>query len=258
MGGVNSPNPTASLVASDGETPQLPATLFGTNEPAGVVAAAQRVSVALSRVLDDLRLVVPISGRRYVLLEGWTLLGSMTGVFAEVEWSRRTDDGLGWEARAVARTLSGRVVGAAEALCSKTESHWRNRDDYALRSMAQTRAVAKALRLPLGFIVEMGGYSATPAEEMADVPSREARRVRPEGTVTTLRRDIRLAAQSRGIDDAQLLLLAQEEGASGKSKATVAQLRRILRRVEEYPVVGEADPVPDEIANPREDESPND
>jgi hypothetical protein len=46
------------------------------------------------------------------------------------------------------------------------ERNWSHRDDYALRSMAQTRAVAKALRLCLGWIMSLAGYEATPAEEM--------------------------------------------------------------------------------------------
>ena len=50
-------------------------------------------------------------------------------------------------------------------------TNWSGRDDYALRSMAQTRAVSKALRLPLGFIVALAGYEATPADEM---PAEEA------------------------------------------------------------------------------------
>jgi hypothetical protein len=66
----------------------------------------------------------------------------------------------------VAKTLSGQVVGAAEAMCTHSENTWRNRDEYALRSMAQTRAVSKALRLPLGFVMQLAGYEATPAEEM--------------------------------------------------------------------------------------------
>jgi hypothetical protein len=62
--------------------------------------------------------------------------------------------------------LAGQVVGAAEAECLRSERTWKGRDDYALRSMAQTRAVSKALRGPLGFVVTLAGYEATPAEEM--------------------------------------------------------------------------------------------
>jgi hypothetical protein len=37
---------------------------------------------------------------------------------------------------------------------------------YAIRSMAQTRAISRALRAPLGQIIVLAGYEATPAEEM--------------------------------------------------------------------------------------------
>ena len=62
--------------------------------------------------------------------------------------------------------MASKKVGAAESMCSRSESKWKTSDDYAVRSMAQTRAVSKALRLPLGFIMELAGYSATPAEEI--------------------------------------------------------------------------------------------
>jgi hypothetical protein len=88
----------------------------------------------------------------------------MLGVVPVVEWTRKTDTG--WEARVEARTLDGRVVGAAEAMCTRDERTWKSRDDYAIRSMAQTRATSKALRQPLGFVVTLAGFEATPDEEM--------------------------------------------------------------------------------------------
>ena len=89
-------------------------------------------------------------------------------------WTRPIlDDELqvGWEARVEARTRAGEVVGAAEAQCLRAERTWKGRDDYALRSMAQTRAVSKALRLPLGFVMQLAGFNPTPAEEMAVIES---------------------------------------------------------------------------------------
>ena len=46
------------------------------------------------------------------------------------------------------------------------------RDDYALRSMAQTRATSKALRQPLGFVMSLAGFDPTPAEEMPRQPDK--------------------------------------------------------------------------------------
>jgi hypothetical protein len=163
--------------------PAASGTLFRTEDPLEIIGKATRIAEALSKVLRDQKLTSNISGREHVRVEGWTLLGTMLGVYPVVEWTRPLGDG-GWEARVEARTLSGAVVGAAEASCSRSEKEWgptptrgKMRDDYALRSMAQTRAVSKALRGPLGFVVTLAGYEATPAEEM---PSDQGQTGQPE------------------------------------------------------------------------------
>jgi hypothetical protein len=152
--------------------PVTSGTLFRTEDPVEIIRRATETADALARVIKDKQLFKQIGNRNHVLVEGWTLLGTMLGVFPVVEWTRQIDGG-GWEARVEARTLGGQVVGAAEAQCSRAEKEWgptpskgRMRDDYALRSMAQTRATSKALRGPLGFVVTLAGYEATPAEEM--------------------------------------------------------------------------------------------
>jgi len=145
--------------------PHAPLTLFGTEDPVLVIEKASRVASALMEPVEKQRLYAQISGSKYPKLEAWTLLGSMLGVFPIVIWTRKVSDPEGWEARVEARTRSGELVGAAEAECLRSESKWRNRDDYALRSMAQTRASSKALRVPLGFVMVLAGFDATPAEE---------------------------------------------------------------------------------------------
>ena len=138
--------------------------LFGAQSPKAVVAQATSVARALARVLESRRLYSEIHGRRFVRVEGWTLLGSMLGVFPRVVWTRRIEQG--WEARVEVVTLGGQVVGAAEAQCTRLESSWQGRDEFALRAMAQTRATSRAMRLPLGFVPILAGYEATPAEEI--------------------------------------------------------------------------------------------
>ena len=115
------------------------------------------------------RHTVTISGREHVRVEGWTMLGALLGVHPYLVWSRPVlflDDHVGWEARVEARTIDGRTVGSAEAQCLNHEDNWKTRDDYALRSMAQTRATSKALRQPLGFVITLAGFDPTPAEEI--------------------------------------------------------------------------------------------
>lgn len=151
-------------------------TLFGTDNPAEVVDRASRVAQTLADIVRKQKLTVRIGNGEHVRVEGWTLLGSMLGVFPVVTWTRpvlENDEKVGWEARVEARTRLGETVGAAEAECLRSEKEWgpnptkgKMRDDYALRSMAQTRAVSKAMRMPLGFVMQLAGFNPTPAEEM--------------------------------------------------------------------------------------------
>lgn len=138
--------------------------LFRTDDPQEVVKRATGVATALRDVIQKQGLISEISGKKYPKCEAWTLCGTMLGIFPVLCWSRPVEHG--WEARVEARTRNGEIVGAAEAECLKTERNWSNRDDFAVRSMAQTRATAKALRMPLGFIMTLAGYEATPSEEM--------------------------------------------------------------------------------------------
>lgn len=156
-------------------------TLFRTDDPVEVVEKASRVADALKSVLDKQGLTKQISGKKHVLVEGWTTLGAMVGVTAVPVWTKPLEGdapsgrAFGFEARVEARTLDGRVIGAAEAMCTRAENRWKTADDYAIRSMAQTRATSKALRGPLGFVVTLAGYESTPGEEMPpDEPSTAA------------------------------------------------------------------------------------
>lgn len=148
---------------------QASLTLFGTNDPVAVLEKATSVARALANVIDEQNLYTTISGKKHLQVEAWTMLGSMLGVFPETEWTRETVDSKGskaWEARVVARTRDGAVIGAREAMCSRSESRWKNADDHALRSMAQTRAVSGALAAPLRFVPVLAGFAGTPEAEM--------------------------------------------------------------------------------------------
>ena len=89
-------------------------------------------------------------------------------MFPYPESSVRLDreDEIAYEASVVVRTLDGVEVSKGEAICSSKEANWRNSDEYAIKSKATTRATSKAMRIPLGWVMVLAGYSATPAEEM--------------------------------------------------------------------------------------------
>jgi len=134
-------------------------------EPEEVIARAVKVADALKAVIQSKGLVKKIKDREFVEIAGWQTLATMVGVTSFCEWSRPIENG--WEARVVVRR-NGFDIGAAEAQCTRAESLWRNRDDFAIRSMAQTRAASKALRSVLGFVVVLAGYEDTPASEVPD------------------------------------------------------------------------------------------
>lgn len=168
---------TTALVVQHG-----PASLFRTDDPVEVIEKATAVANALKGVVVSRGLIKNIKGRDHPLVEAWQTLGSMLGVFPVKEWVRAIPwpnpipDSLkaqhakglafGYEASFVAQRADGAVVGGGEAACERTESTWKDRDDYALRSMAQTRATSKCLKAPLGFVMVLAGYESTPAEEM--------------------------------------------------------------------------------------------
>lgn len=161
---------------------QPPANLFRTDDPVEVVVQATRVADALKDLLVRQGLTQNIQGKAHVRVEGWQALGAMLGVTAICTATEPVDGG--WKATVEARAADGRVIGRADAMCTKHEKRgpWKTADDYARLSMAQTRATSKALKGPLGFVVSLAGYQTTPAEEMTFAEPEQAARPTPAAT----------------------------------------------------------------------------
>lgn len=153
--------------------------VFGTDNPSAIVQRVADVATPLGRFIKERGMATQISGREYVLSEGWAFMGSMLGVFPRpVALTELKEEGgrvYGYEAHVELVTSTGAVVGGGIAECSRYEKNWSDRDDFALKSMAQTRATGKAYRLSFGYVMKAAGYEATPAEEMG-VEHHEPRR----------------------------------------------------------------------------------
>lgn len=110
-----------------------------------------------------------IQGKAYAHVEGWQFAGGMLGVFAKIEKVERlsTEKETKWLAEAKTYNVkTGEIVGGGFAICSNKEKNKGNNDEYAILSMAQTRAVGKAFRNSLSWVMKLSGYEGTPAEEM--------------------------------------------------------------------------------------------
>ena len=150
---------TATVVAP----PTTQIAIFGTDDPTAIAQRVIAIAGPLAEFIKQKHMSTTISGREYVLAEGWSFAGTLLGVFPRT--SRVTAIEGGYEAE-VELVANGQVVGSAIAECTRAERTWANRDGYALKSMAQTRAMGKVFRMVLGFVVKAAGFEVTPAEEM--------------------------------------------------------------------------------------------
>jgi hypothetical protein len=139
-----------------------------TIDAASVVAKAVEVANLLAPVLREKGLIANISGKEYVMAEGWTMLAAMMGHSVGTDSTRpvEIDGHAGFITHAKVYDYDGEVVGSADGICTRGEKSWARRDDFALSGMAQTRAISRALRQRFGFVIRLAGYEPTPAEEM--------------------------------------------------------------------------------------------
>ena len=163
--------------------PYIPiGSLVGANDPRDVITTIVSVANQLRDIVEKKKLYVMLKTKQgekqHIRFEGWQALGGMLGVTLKEEYCQfryESEDGPqgkfialnGWEAGVVViRNRDGMVIGRGTAYCGRDESNWRSRDMFAVRSMAITRAGAKALKNCFGWIISIAGYEVTPAEEM--------------------------------------------------------------------------------------------
>lgn len=137
------------------------------SSPDDVVKRASGVATALSDIINRKKLFTIINGKKYVQVDGWATLGAMLGILPREVKSEKTENGYESYVELI-RTTDEMKVGGASAICTRDEKNWSNRDEYAIKSMATTRATGKAYRIAFSWIMNLAGYESTPAEEMID------------------------------------------------------------------------------------------
>lgn len=129
-------------------------------------------AIGFSNKLKELivakKLYANIKGKNYPLVEAWQIAGALCGIYPEVKSLEdlSTGDTIKYRSEVVLKDAAGEIVGAGIAICTNKEQGKQHFEEYAIASMAQTRAVGKAYRIKLGWLVKLAGYEATPAEEM--------------------------------------------------------------------------------------------
>jgi hypothetical protein len=183
-----------------------PPALFTTMRPAEKLAYAREVATALREMLLQGKIVIDKDGKEkrkplivripqkdkngkitgyseHVEVEGWLTCAMLSGATIAVRWTKRLTDEDEEGYSAFAEVLwNGLVVGAGEGHCDRGEYRWKSAQNYAIKSMAITRAQSKAGRTVFAWIMVLAGFSPTPAEEMpkeGDAPPESTKREPP-------------------------------------------------------------------------------
>ena len=141
-------------------------------------------SKELKKFIVENELYTTIQGKNFVHVEGWQFAGASMGIFPIVV----SEENLSPENKNISYTdkygkheapvykyksrvelvqmATGKIIGSGVALCSNEEKKKNSFDEYAVLSMAQTRATGKAFRMTIGWIMKLAGYEPTPAEEI--------------------------------------------------------------------------------------------
>ncbi|MHC2993324.1 hypothetical protein OB13_17715 [Pontibacter sp. HJ8] len=183
------------------------------------------LAVDLAKFIKENRLYQNIQGKEYVNVEGWQYAGYRLGILPVVEHvvNISTDEEIKYQAKVNLLDLrSQQVVGAGFAICSNKEQGKKYYQEFAIASMAQTRAIGKAYRNILAWIIRAAGYEPTPVEEMDYAGNEPAKKV----AVPTEKKATMKAAPAAAAAEATV---AETEPAAGVRYASAKQKEEIIR-----------------------------
>lgn len=141
--------------------------------------AAAKIANTIKEYAIGQGLVSNIKGKSYPNVEAWQYAGLLMGLFPKVRevTNISTDKEIKYSAIVdITEKATGNVVSTGFAMCSNKENTKKYFEEYAICSMAQTRATGKAFRLLVGWMFKLADLEATPSEEMEeDNPNKETR-----------------------------------------------------------------------------------
>lgn len=164
---------TAVVVRPDNEVGQELAAMMGQGDPHAILEQAAAAAKALQEVIANKPKKVIIQGKQYLECEDWQTVARFFGCTARLEWTKPIEfaGAVGFEARVeVVRLTDAVVIGAGESMCMNNEQRWNTSPLVHLRSMAQTRAISRALNSVFRWVSVLAGFERTPSEELEADP----------------------------------------------------------------------------------------
>lgn len=130
-----------------------------------------KLAETLTKFITERNLSTNIQGKQYVNVEGWQFAGCQMGVFpvltSLIDLSNANE--IKYRAEVDLRKEDGSIIGKGIAICSNKERTKKNFEEYAIASMAQTRAAGKAYRMLISWLMKAAGFEGTPTEDMTDI-----------------------------------------------------------------------------------------
>lgn len=208
------------------------------------------VAETLQKFVKEKKLTSNIKGKEYPQVEAWQFAGSQLGLYpllVEVK-ELSTDSEVKFSALVEVRRFSDdKIMSRGFATCSNKEATKKYFDEYAICSMAQTRAEGKAFRMLLSWLMKAAGFEATPAEEMdfsreeppldfiTDQQKDELYQLLESSTYdetqrTQLRARIAIYDKFEQYDKAKANLLANQLGIEGATNPSQREISKHLKK----------------------------
>ena len=130
------------------------------------IQRGQYMAKKLADIIEERNLYTMIGPSKHIRVEGWQTVGALAGFIGRTREIPNDGDGVMAIAEIV-RMSTGEIISTATHECgSKGDGNWAAKPRHQQASMAQTRALSKAFRNVLSWIVVLAGYEPTPSEEM--------------------------------------------------------------------------------------------
>jgi hypothetical protein len=154
--------PTTDLLTLDSQTPKL-------RKPQEIVNEARERANVLMQIVKEQHLSKRLGNKDHIQIEAWLTVADFYNCSAGSDEAEPVEiEGVkGAKAHAkVTDRRTGLIVSEAISFCMRDEPNWKGKPWFQIASMAQTRAMSKALANKFRSVAVLAGYSGTPAEEM--------------------------------------------------------------------------------------------
>ena len=151
---------------------EISASLPAYENPADVVKRSGQWATALMEAVEDRKMYADMSGKKYLEVEAWQLVGMFANAHAVPQNPiplEKDGEITGYECTAIVYQ-AGSIVSQGTMSCGLDAFPCRGKQgsekNKAAMSAAQTWAISKALRNKFSFVAKLAGFEGTTADEM--------------------------------------------------------------------------------------------